>query len=65
VDRYRLTLSTEGQPVMHGWWSDLEIAEKKFDAWVRERGSRVGARITLIDEADGGRLLKAWPDEDH
>ncbi|MET8537933.1 hypothetical protein ABZV67_40960 [Streptomyces sp. NPDC005065] len=24
-----------------------------------------GARITLTDEADGGRLLKSWPEEDH
>ena len=62
--RFRLTLSTDGKPVMHGWWPDLKTAERKFAAWVGERGSRKGARITLTDEADGGRLLKAWPDED-
>ncbi|SFT31795.1 hypothetical protein SAMN04487982_12411 [Streptomyces sp. ok210] len=62
--RFCLTLSTHGRPVMHGWWPDLKTAEKKFTSWVGERGSRKGTRITLTDEADGGRLLKVWPDED-
>jgi hypothetical protein len=61
--RFRLTLSTDGKPVMHGWWADQKIAEKKFAAWVRERGSRKGARVTLTDEADGGRVLMSWPGE--
>ncbi|MEU8829303.1 hypothetical protein [Streptomyces sp900116325] len=62
--RYHLTLTTDGKPVMHGWWADLSTAERKYKAWIGERGSRKGARITLTDEADGGRVLKAWPDED-
>jgi hypothetical protein len=64
VDRYHLTLTTGGRPVMHGWWADLATAERKYTRWIGERGSREGARITLTDEADGGRVLKAWPDED-
>ena len=62
--RFRLTLSTDGKPVMHGWWPDLKTAEKKFTAWVRERGSVASTRITLTDETDGRRVLKAWSDED-
>lgn len=49
---------------MHGWWPDLRTAERKFAAWIGKRGGRDGARITLVDEVDGGRLLKSWPDED-
>jgi hypothetical protein len=50
---------------MHGWWADLPTAEKKYTRWIGERGSRPGARITLTDEADGGRVLKSWPGGDH
>ncbi|MFF1301076.1 hypothetical protein [Streptomyces sp. NPDC058296] len=64
MDRYHLTLTIEGRPVMRGWWSELKTAERKFAAWVGERGGVAGTRITLTDEADGGRVLKAWPDED-
>ncbi|MGW3821772.1 hypothetical protein ACWEAF_05555 [Streptomyces sp. NPDC005071] len=62
--RFHLTLSTGDRPVMQGWWPDLATAEKKFKAWKVERGGRAGARIVLTDETDGGRVLKAWPDED-
>ncbi|MFE7398870.1 hypothetical protein [Streptomyces sp. NPDC057557] len=65
MDRYHLTLTADGRPVMHGWWADLATAERKYTRWIGERGSREGARITLTDEADGGQLLKAWPDESH
>lgn len=49
---------------MHGWWPDLATAQRKFTRWIGERGSRDGACITLTDEADGGRVLQAWPDKD-
>ncbi|MFF3354086.1 hypothetical protein ACFYWN_15780 [Streptomyces sp. NPDC002917] len=62
--RYHLTLSTGGKPVMHGWWPGLAMAERKYLRWIGERGGRAGARITLTDEAAGGRVLKAWPDGD-
>ncbi|WP_406434346.1 hypothetical protein [Streptomyces sp. NBC_01589] len=29
----------------------------------RERGGVEGARITLTDEADGGRVLQSWQPE--
>ncbi|MGC5005206.1 hypothetical protein [Streptomyces sp. DT203] len=62
--RFHLTLSTGGKPVMRGWWPDLATAERKYLRWISERGGRDGAQITLTDEADGGRVLKSWPDED-
>ncbi|WP_328626892.1 hypothetical protein OHA88_23085 [Streptomyces sp. NBC_00353] len=62
--RFHLTLSTGGKPVMRGWWPDLATAERKYLRWISERGGRDGAQITRTDEADGGRVLKSWPDED-
>ncbi|MET8537369.1 hypothetical protein ABZV67_37690 [Streptomyces sp. NPDC005065] len=52
------------RPVMRGWWPDLATAERKYTRWIGERGGRDGARTTLTDEAEGGRVLKAWPAED-
>jgi hypothetical protein len=49
---------------MHGWWPDLATAERKYTRWIGERGGVDGARVTLTDEADGGRVLKSWPDDD-
>lgn len=49
---------------MRGWWADQATSERKYLRWIGERGGREGARITLIDEADGGRVLKTWPDQD-
>nr|WTB35095.1 hypothetical protein OG781_41630 [Streptomyces sp. NBC_00830] len=64
MDRYHLMLSIGARPVMRGWWADQATAERKYLRWIGERGGREGTRITLIDEADGGRVLKAWPDQD-
>ncbi|MCX4596052.1 hypothetical protein OG819_42325 [Streptomyces sp. NBC_01549] len=60
--RYHLTLSTGGRPVMHGWWADLATAERKLSGWIGEHGSVTGARITLVDEQEQ-RVLESWPDE--
>ncbi|MFB6776468.1 hypothetical protein ACFCX0_03345 [Streptomyces sp. NPDC056352] len=62
---YQLTLTIGARSVMHGWWPDLATAERKYSRWIGERGGVDGVRITLTDEADGGRVLKSWPDEDH
>ncbi|MFF4346842.1 hypothetical protein [Streptomyces sp. NPDC001530] len=62
MERYHLTLTTNGQPVMHGWWADLATAERKFTSWIGEHGSVAGARVTLVDEAEA-RVLKSWPTE--
>ncbi|WP_330248607.1 MULTISPECIES: hypothetical protein [unclassified Streptomyces] len=64
MDRYHLTQSIGVRPVMRGWLADQATAERKYLRWIGERGGREGTRITLIDEADGGRVLRAWPDQD-
>ncbi|MER7806185.1 hypothetical protein [Streptomyces sp900116325] len=64
LQRFHVTLSHGGRTIMRGWWPDLATAERKYAAWIGERGNREDARITLTDEADGGRVLKAWPDVD-
>jgi hypothetical protein len=60
--RFHLTLSAAGRPVMHGWWSDETVARGKFVSWVGEFGKGPGARLLLVDEAEA-RTLAAWPDE--
>jgi hypothetical protein len=61
-DRYHLTLTAAGRPVMHGWWAKESTARRQFRSWVGEHGLP-GARIVLVDEATGD-VLESWPDED-
>ncbi|MFE7794511.1 hypothetical protein [Streptomyces sp. NPDC057460] len=63
MDRYRVTLSIGARIIMRGWWSEEAVAERKYKRWIGERGGVDGARITLTDEQDGGRVLKSWPPE--
>jgi hypothetical protein len=58
--RYHLTLSVDGQPAMHGWWSDRGTAGRKLRTWIGERGSMPGTRFTLVDE-ETGKTLTTWP----
>jgi hypothetical protein len=60
--RYHLTLSTGGRPIMHGWWGDRATAERKFRRWIGEHGSVDGARVVLVDEQEQ-LVLASWPDE--
>ena len=60
--RYHLTLSTGGRPVMHGWWGDRATAERKFARWIGEHGTVAGARVVLVDEEEH-LVLTSWPDE--
>lgn len=59
--RYRVTVTVEGRPLMHGWWGNETTARRKFAAWIGEHGSRPGARVTLADE-ETGETLTEWPD---
>ncbi|WP_326607777.1 hypothetical protein OG930_40685 [Streptomyces sp. NBC_01799] len=63
MDRYHLTLSIGARTIMRGWWSDEAAAERKYTRWIGERGGVDGTRIALTDEADGGRVLKSWPED--
>ncbi|MFF4044981.1 hypothetical protein [Streptomyces sp. NPDC001816] len=58
--RYHLTLTAAGRAMMHGWWGSETTARRQFSAWVGERGSLPGARITLTDE-ETGTVLTTWP----
>lgn len=61
--RYHLLLAVDGRPMMHGWWASEETARRQWTAWIGERGSMPGARITLVDE-ETGETLASWPEED-
>ncbi|MFF0398482.1 hypothetical protein ACFYSJ_22355 [Streptomyces sp. NPDC005248] len=51
LQRFHVTLSHSGRPIMHGWWPDLRTAERKFAAWIGERGGMDG-------ESDGGVFVR-------
>ncbi|MGW0626405.1 hypothetical protein [Streptomyces sp. NPDC002758] len=57
--RFRLTLTAAGRPVMHGWWGSEATARHKFTRWIGEHGSS-GARIVLVD-TETGETLATWP----
>lgn len=59
--RYRVTVTTDGEPLIQGWWGSEATARRKFASWVGERGSQAGARVTLTDE-ETGAVLTEWPD---
>ena len=64
--RYHLTLTTPANgAVMHGWWSSLKTAERKFTSVIGSYGSIPGARITLAEGLDDEteQVVKSWPDE--
>ena len=58
--RYHLTRTAVGDPLASGWCTDEDTAHARFAALVDEYGSRPGAVITLIDEAER-RTLAVWP----
>lgn len=60
-ERYHLTLTSAGRPMMQGWWGNEGVARSRFRDWVGDWG-RPGARVTLADE-ETGSVLTAWPDE--
>jgi acyl-coenzyme A synthetase/AMP-(fatty) acid ligase len=61
-ERFHLTLSSAGRPVVHGWWASEVTARGKFRDWIGAHGALPGARVTLVDE-ETGETLTTWPDE--
>lgn len=61
-ERYHVTLTSAGRPVMQGWWGSEETARDKFRDWIGEQGSMPDARVTLVDE-ETGETLTTWPEE--
>ncbi|MFB7739987.1 hypothetical protein ACFC08_37840 [Streptomyces sp. NPDC056112] len=60
--RFHLTVTAAGRPVVRGWWGSETTARRKFPSWVGEYGSMPGARIILTDEQQGS-VLTSWPGE--
>jgi hypothetical protein len=61
-ERYHLTLTSAGRPVMHGWWPLESTARGQLPVWVGSWGGLPDARITLVDE-ETGTVLTTWPEE--
>lgn len=61
-DRYHLTLTSAGRPVMQGWWPRESTARDQLPVWRRSWGGLPDARIILVDE-ETGALLTTWPEE--
>ena len=61
-ERYHLTLTTAGRPMMQGWWGIETVARARFRDWVGDWG-RPGARITLVDE-ETDAVLTRWPESE-
>lgn len=61
-ERFHLTLTSAGRPVMQGWWALEATARDQLPVWVGHWGGLPEARITLVDE-ETGETLTTWPDE--
>ncbi|MFF9309867.1 hypothetical protein ACF1BS_03060 [Streptomyces sp. NPDC014748] len=59
--RFHLLLSSDGRPVVQGWWGSEATARRKLVGWVGEYGGMPDARIILADEKTG-ETLAVWPD---
>lgn len=60
-ERYRLTLTLDGQPALHGWWGSEAPARRKFAATVGEYG-RDGTHVILVG-TETGDVLTSWRSE--
>lgn len=62
--RFHLTVSTTGRPVMHGWWSREATARDKFRDWIGAYGRMPDARVSLAERIGAGeRLVESWPQD--
>jgi len=61
-ERFHLTLTSAGRPVMHGWWANEETPRGMLPVWVGGWSELPDARIALVDEATG-ETLTTWPDD--
>ena len=59
--RFHLTLTSDGRPVMHGWWASEATAWAQVAVWIGSWGELPDARVQLVDE-EAGETLAAWPD---
>ncbi|WP_141203518.1 hypothetical protein [Streptomyces griseorubiginosus] len=60
--RFHLTVSSGGRPVMHGWWSREATARDKFRDWIGAYGAMPAARLLLVERSGHDeRLVESWP----
>ncbi|MGV2914685.1 hypothetical protein [Streptomyces alfalfae] len=62
---FRVILSTNGRPVMYGWWRKRSVADRKFTSWIGEYSTIADARVVLEEQAADGtwKQVRVWPDE--
>ncbi|MDQ1013601.1 hypothetical protein [Streptomyces afghaniensis] len=62
-ERFHLTLTAGGLPLMHGWWGKRPTAEHQYRSWIGSWGSVGGARIVLTERVSHGeQVLASWPE---
>ncbi|AYC43276.1 hypothetical protein [Streptomyces griseorubiginosus] len=60
--RFHLTVSSSGRPVMHGWWSREATARDKFRDWIGAYGGMPAAHLLLAERTgDDERPVESWP----
>lgn len=60
--RFHLTVSSTGRPVMHGWWSREATARDKFRDWIGAYGGMPAAQVLLVERTGADeRLVERWP----
>ncbi|MFF3159255.1 hypothetical protein [Streptomyces sp. NPDC057910] len=63
---FRVTLQFErGGPSSSGWWTNPEVAERKFTEWLGTYGSLDHVLLQLVEEKADGRetVVKTWTKE--
>jgi len=62
--RFHLTVSATGRPVMHGWWSRETTARDKFRDWIGAYGRMPAAHVLLVERIGADeRLVESWPED--
>ena len=62
-ERFHVTVSSVGRPIMHGWWAAPATARNKFRDWIGEYSKMPEVYITLTERAGTDELLlTSWPD---
>ncbi|MFE3853888.1 hypothetical protein ACFXPN_22440 [Streptomyces griseorubiginosus] len=62
--RFHLTVSATGRPVMHGWWSRESTARDKFRDWIGAYGRMPAAHVCMVERIGAEeRLMESWPED--
>ncbi len=62
-ERFRVTASSAGHPIMHGWWAAEATARDKFRDWIGSYGQMPEVHVVLTELIGADEhLLASWPD---